>query len=111
MKPQVSETQIYTEVEQLAEFPGGINTFRKKVETSFDGTVMDGDEGVLKTEITFVVEKDGTITDVKASGSNKAFNEEAIRTVKSIKNKWSSAKINGQSVRYRYRLPLSMQFE
>ena len=72
---------------------------------------MDGDEGTVKTEVTFVVERDGSITDVKANGSNKDFNAEAIRTVKSIKNKWAPAKINGQSVRYRYRMPLTMQFE
>lgn len=111
VKPQVSETQVYTEVEQLAEFPGGINSFRSKVQNSFDTSVMDGDEGTVKTEITFVVERDGSITDVKASGPNKDFNAEAIRTVKSVKNKWTPAKINGQAVRYRYRLPLTMQFE
>ena len=111
VKPQVSETQVYTEVEQLAEFPGGINSFRSKVGNSFDTSVMEGDEGTVKSEITFVVERDGSITDVKASGSNKDFNAEAIRTVKSIKNKWSPAKINGKAVRYRFRLPLTMQFE
>ena len=111
VKPQVSETQVYNEVEQLAEFPGGINSFRTKVNNNFDTSVMDGDGGTVKTEITFVVERDGSITDVKASGSNRTFNDEAIRTVKSIKNKWTPAKINGQSVRYRFRLPLTMQFE
>ncbi|MCQ4036070.1 energy transducer TonB [Kaistella montana] len=111
VKPQVSETQVYTEVEQLAEFPGGINSFRSKVQNNFDTSVMEGDEGTVKTEITFVVERDGSITDIKANGSNKDFNAEAIRTVKSVKNKWAPAKINGQAVRYRYRLPLTMQFE
>ena len=111
VKPQVSETQVYTEVEQLAEFPGGINSFRGKVQNSFDTSVMSGDEGVVRTEITFVVERDGSITDVKANGSNKDFNGEAMRTVKSIKNKWAPAKINGKAVRYRFRLPLTMQFE
>ena len=111
VKPQVSETQVYTEVEQLAEFPGGINKFRASVGNNFDTGVMDGDEGTVKTTITFVVERDGSITDVKADGSNKTFNAEAIRTVKSVKNKWSPAKIDGKPVRYRYRLPLTMQFE
>lgn len=111
VKPQVSETQVYTEVEQLAEFPGGINAFRSKVNSGFDTGVMDGDEGVVKAEVTFVVERDGSITDVKASGSNSTMNAEAVRTVRNIKNKWTPAKINGQAVRYRYRLPLTMQFE
>jgi protein TonB len=111
LKPQVSDTQVYTEVEQTAEFPGGINAFRNKVSSNFDGSAMNGDEGTVKTEITFVVERDGSITDVKASGGNSDFNSEAIRTIKSIKNKWTPAKINGQSVRYRFRLPLTMNFE
>lgn len=111
VKPQVSATQVYTEVEQLAEFPGGINSFRSKVSSSFDTSVMDSDAGTVKAEIIFVVERDGTITDVKANGPNKDFNAEAVRTVKSVKNKWAPAKINGQSVRYRFRLPLTMQFE
>lgn len=111
VKPQVSETQVYTEVEQLAEFPGGINAFRSKVSNSFDTSVMEGDEGKVQTTVTFVVERDGSITDVKADGPNKGFNAEAVRTIKSVKNKWTPAKINGQAVRYRYRLPLTMQFE
>ena len=111
VKPQVSETQVYSEVEQTAEFPGGINAFRNKFQNNFDGSAMNGDEGAVKTEITFVVERDGTITDVKASGKNSDFNSEAIRTIKSIKNKWTPAKINGQSVRYRFRFPVSMNFE
>lgn len=111
VKPQVSENQVYTEVEQLAEFPGGINSFRSKVSSSFDTSAMDGDEGTVKSEITFVVERDGSITDIKANGSNRDFNAEAIRTIKSIRNKWAPAKINGQAVRYRFRMPLTMQFE
>lgn len=111
VKPQVSDTQVYTEVEQTAEFPGGINAFRNKVSSNFDGSAMNGDAGTVKAEITFVVERDGSITDVKASGSNSDFNAEAVRTIKSVKNKWTPAKINGQSVRYRFRLPLTMNFE
>ncbi|MBT2620677.1 MULTISPECIES: energy transducer TonB [Chryseobacterium] len=108
---KVSDTQVYTEVEQTAEFPGGINAFRNKVSSNFDGSAMNGDEGAVKAEVTFVVERDGSITDVKATGKNSDFNSEAVRTIKSIKNKWSPAKINGQSVRYRFRLPLTMNFE
>lgn len=111
VKPQVSDTQVYSEVEQTAEFPGGINAFRNKVSGNFDGSAMNGDEGTVRAEVTFVVERDGSITDVKANGKNADFNSEAVRTIKSIKNKWTPAKINGQSVRYRFRLPLTMNFE
>ena len=110
-KPAVSTTEVYDEVEQQADFPGGINGFRGKVQSNFDGSAMEGGEGTLRTEITFVVERDGSISQVKATGSNSDFNREAERTVKSIKNKWTPAKINGQPVRYRFRLPLTMNFE
>ncbi|MBD3904623.1 energy transducer TonB [Chryseobacterium sp. Ch-15] len=109
VKPQVSENTVYNEVEQTAEFPGGINAFRRKVSDNFDSSAIEGADGVVKGEVTFVVERDGSITDVKVTGKNSDFNSEAVRTVKSIKNKWTPAKINGQSVRYRYRLPLAMQ--
>lgn len=110
-KPAPSTTEVYTEVEQQADFPGGINSFRTKVSDNFDSGAMEGGEGTLRTEITFVVERDGSLTQVKATGPNADFNREAERTVKSIRNKWTPAKINGQPVRYRFRLPLTMNFE
>ncbi|SEF76613.1 protein TonB [Halpernia humi] len=110
VKPKVSDTEIYDAVDQQSEFPGGINAFRQKVSGNFDTSVMSGDEGTVKTEVTFVVERDGSITDVRASGPNSDFNSEAVRTIKGIRNKWTPAKINGQPVRSRYRLPLTMQF-
>lgn len=110
-KPAPSTTEVYTEVEQQADFPGGINSFRNKVADNFDSGAMEGGEGTLRTEITFVVERDGSLTQVKATGPNADFNREAERTVKSIRNKWTPAKINGQPVRYRFRLPLTMNFE
>lgn len=111
VKPRVSETEIYDAVDQSSEFPGGINSFRNKVQSNFDGSVMDGDEGTVKTEVTFVVERDGSITDVRSSGGNSTFNSEAARTIKGIKNKWTPAKINGTPVRSRYRFPITMKFE
>ena len=101
--------EVYESVDQASEFPGGINAFRKKVAENFDVAAIEGADGVVKGQISFVVERDGSITDIKVTGSNSDFNAEAVRTIKSIKNKWAPAKTNGQTVRYRYRLPLAMQ--
>lgn len=90
---------------------GGLNGFRSKFQENFDSSAMNGDEGTLKTEVTFVVEKDGSISQVKANGSNSDFNREAERAVKSIRAKWNPAKIAGQPVRSRFRLPVTMNFE
>lgn len=106
-----STTEVYESVDQEAEFPGSLNSFRNKIAENFDNSAMEGGEGTLKTTVTFIVERDGSISDVKATGSNSDFNSEAVRTVKSIKTKWVPAKINGQPVRQRFRLPLTMNFE
>lgn len=108
---QPSTSEVYDSVDQIADFNGGINVFRKKFQNSFNTDVMEGDEGVVKTTLIFVVERDGSISDVKADGPNKTFNAEAIRTLKAIKDKWTPGKLNGQEVRSRFRFPVTMNFE
>jgi protein TonB len=108
VKPVTNE--VYESVDQSAEFPGGINSFRSKFQNNFDSGNLEG-EGTLKTEVTFVVEKDGTLTQVKANGSNADFNREAEATVKGIKTKWTPGKVNGQPVRSRFRFPITMNFQ
>ena len=110
VKPQVTN-DVYESVDQAADFSsGGINGFRSKFMDNFDNSSVEG-EGTLSTEITFVVERDGSLSQVKASGSNSDFNREAERTVKSIKTKWIPGKVNGQPVRSRFRFPVKMNFE
>lgn len=92
-----------------ADFEGGINVFRKKVTNTFDGS---GFEGSGKTTITFIVETDGTISGIKANGEDADFNNEAIRTIRSIKGKWIPGKNKkGEAVRSYFKFPISMKFE
>ncbi|RQP08966.1 MAG: energy transducer TonB [Chryseobacterium sp.] len=109
--PKPIGNEIVERVDQDAEFiGGGLNKFRNLVAQNFDTGIMEG-EGTVKTTITFVVERDGSISDVKASGPNSTFNREAERTIRSIRGKWKPGKVNGQEVRSRFRLPLTMNFE
>jgi hypothetical protein len=94
-----------------ANYKGGIDAFRNKVMNSFDGSGFDSD-AVMKTTVTFIVEIDGTISGVKANGTNTDFNNEAIRTIKSIKGTWVAAKNKkGESVRSYFKFPISMKFD
>lgn len=102
--------EVYESVDQAAEYPGGTNSFRTKFSNNFDSGSLEG-EGTLKTEITFVVERDGSISQIKATGSNSDFNKEAEATVKGIKTKWTPGKVNGQPVRSRFRFPVTMNFQ
>ncbi|WP_294265708.1 energy transducer TonB [uncultured Chryseobacterium sp.] len=99
------------ELGQEAGFIGGIDAFRNKVINNFDSSGLTSDE-VMKTTVTFIVEKDGTISAIKANGSNADFNEEAIRTIKSIKGKWIPGKNKrGESVRSYFKFPISMKLD
>jgi hypothetical protein len=97
-------------VDVEANFMGGLDAFRNKVMNNFDGSGMESD-GVMKTTVTFIVEKDGTISGLKADGKDADFNSEALRTVRSIKGKWVPAKVKGQPVRSYFKFPISMKFE
>lgn len=96
-----------------ASFAGGIDSFRSKVLNSFDASGFES-EDVVKTAVTFIVEIDGTISGVKANGTNADFNNEAVRTIKSISNKgkWTPAKNKkGEFVRSYFKFPISMKFD
>ena len=106
-----SDNVIHKTVEEEAEFPaGGVDGFRNKIQQNFDQEAVEG-EGVLTTTVSFVVEKDGSITQIKAAGSNADFNREAERVIRSIKIKWKPGKIGGKNVRSRFNVPLKMKFE
>lgn len=99
------------ELSQEAGFVGGIDAFRNKVMNNFDSSGLASDE-VMKTTVTFIVERDGTISAIKATGSNAEFNDEAIRTIKSIKGKWIPGKNKkGESVRSYFKFPISMKLD
>ena len=108
-KPVDNSPKVTVDVQ--ADFMGGINVFRNKVINQFDTSVMDGTGEVAKTTVVFIVEKDGTISEVKATGPDATFNREAIKTIKSVKGKWVPAKLNGENVRSYFKFPISMQFE
>ena len=109
-KPNPNDIIIGVDVE--ADFIGGVNAFRTKVLQNFDSSVVENETGeVVKAVVTFVVERDGTISNIKVSGTNTDFNKEAEKTIKGIKGKWNPAKFQGENVRSYFRFPISMQFE
>lgn len=108
--PEKVDTKVIHEtVDNEAEFPGGTQAFIRRIQENFDSEAVDG-EGILKTEVRFVVEINGRVSDVKATGPNASFNREAERTIRSIRG-WKPAEIKGQKVRSRFVVPVTMRFE
>ena len=96
--------------DKIPEFPGGINEFRKKFMKGFKSDKIK-EKGLVKTLVTFVIEKDGSIIEVKALGGSQSFNDESIRAIKKIKEKWIPAELKGEKVKYSFRMPLTMSFD
>ncbi len=94
-----------------AQYPGGIDELRKQVAQIFYLDALQSTAPKLSTDIYFVVEKDGSIAKVRATGDNFIFNRQAEIAVYLLPEKFSPATLNGEKVRYSFRIPLAMNFE
>lgn len=94
-----------------AKYPGGFNLMRQQLVDLFYTNAVLADHKILKTDLLFVVEKDGSISSVQAKGDNFTFNRQAEIALYSLPDKFSPALVNGTAIRYRFRLPLAMDFE
>lgn len=92
-----------------ATFPGGNDVFTKLVYSKFDYSMLDdSSDKSQRTTIEFIVEKDGSLTNIKAVGSSESLNKEGIRIVKSITQKWKPASLKGQNVRMKFKQPIKL---
>ena len=66
---------------------------------------------MLYTTLTFIIEPDGTMSNILAEGENQSFNKEMERTLKTITDKWIPAEIKGKKVRFYYNVPIKMRIE
>jgi len=111
-KAEVKEKDLYTmaDIEKTPEFPGGITEFYKFVGKNFktpEAAVKDKFEG--KAYMQFVIEKDGTLTDIKTvKDAGYGIGDEVIRVLK-LSPKWTAARYNGKPVRVMYSLPITIQ--
>jgi len=104
---EVAEAEIFTVVEESPSFPGGdearIRFLTENIkypqiarESSIQGTVY----------VTFVVEKNGNVTDVRIlRGIGGGCDEEAVRVIKAMP-RWSPGKQRGKPVRVQFNMPI-----
>ena len=101
--------EIYTVVEQNPEFQGGMDAMIAWLGENVKYPVQAREAGLEGTvHVTFVVERDGTITGVKVIKPNekmKELEDEAVRAVRSMP-KWKPGKSNGKKVRVQFVLPI-----
>lgn len=105
----VEDTNIYSSagIEVKPDFPGGIEKFYKYVGNNYRAPEEEGLKG--KVYVTFVVEKDGSLTDIKVIRDiGYGTGQEAIRVLKKCP-KWNPGEQNGKKVRVLYSLPITIQ--
>jgi protein TonB len=102
----VKEEEIFQIVEELPSFPNGEEARQRflRENTVYPRPAIDmGVEGTVL--LTFVVEKDGSITDIQILRGIPILDEEAVRVTKKMP-KWKPGKQAGKPVRVQYRMPI-----
>lgn len=106
------QNTIYEIVEEIPEFPGGVAKMNEYLSNSIiypEYAVDNNIEG--KVILEFVIDIDGTITDIKIKHSvHESLDNEALRVVKSMP-KWKPGKNDGKLVRVKYTLPIGFSLE
>lgn len=98
---------VFDVVEVMPQFPGGQIAMMKYIMENMKYPEQAMKEGIQgRVAVRFIVEKDGSISDVKPILSvHPLLNKEAVRVVESMP-KWTPGKQNGKPVRVRFNLPV-----
>ena len=99
-------------VEQKPQFPGGDAEMYKWLGNQIVYPPQAAEEGVSgKVTVSFIVEKDGSISNVTVvRGKHPALDKEAVRVVSKMP-KWIPGKNNGAPVRVTYMLPVTFKLQ
>jgi protein TonB len=99
-----------SELDRLPEYPGGIKKFYEYVGNNLDKPEINEDISAVSVIMSFVIEKDGAMTNIKVLRStDKRLETEAIRVLKSLKVKWSPGYKDGEKMRTLYTLPIKVE--
>ena len=110
-KPEVSN-KVFDVVEEMPSFPGGQGALMSFLSSNIKYPVVAQENGVQgRVIVGFVVERDGSITDVKVMRSvDPSLDREAQRVIKAMP-KWKPGKQNGSAVRVKYTVPVVFRLQ
>ena len=104
------EADIFQVVEDMPQFPGG--SVQKWIAKNVKYPMIAQENNIQgKVFVQFVIEKDGSVSDVKVARSvDPSLDKEAIRVVKAMP-KWKPGKQRGKPVRVSYTVPINFQLQ
>ena len=111
-KDTTTDDKVYEVCEQMPTYKGGDVALLKYLTDSVKYPELAKKHGVQgRVIIGFIVEKDGSLTDVKVLRAvDRALDAEALRVVKGMP-KWIPGSQNGQHVRVKYNVPVPFRLE
>lgn len=106
------EQQVFVVVEEMPEFPGGEIALRNYIAKAIVYPPVAQENGIQgKVFVTFVVNKDGSVSNAKiARGVDASLDQEALRVVSTLP-KWKPGKQRGVPVRVSYTVPISFKLQ
>ena len=109
---EVVEQEVFTIVEQMPSFPGGDQKMYQYLGNNIKYPQVARETGIQgRVFVNFVVEPDGSVSNVKVlRGIGGGCDEEAMRVVKSMP-KWTPGKQRGKAVRVSYTLPVVFKLQ
>ena len=112
VKPKEEETKIFTVVEQMPSFPGGEAALMQYLSKNIKYPPFAEENNIQGRVIcTFVVERDGSVSDIRIARSvDPSLDKEAIRVVSGMP-RWIPGRQNGQMVRVKYTLPVTFRLQ
>ena len=108
---EVAPDYIYrTGVEKMAEFPGGTGKMMDYISRVLKYPEEAKEDGIGgRVYLTFVVERDGSLTDIRVLRSaHPSLDNEAVRMVKTMP-KWTPGEQNGTACRVQFTLPVTFK--
>ena len=104
--------KVFDMVEQMPTFPGGQTELMAYLGKNIKYPTIAQENGTQgRVIIQFVVERDGSISDVHvARGVDPYLDKEAVRVVKSMP-KWLPGKQNGKAVRVKFTVPVMFRLQ
>ena len=109
---QEEEEEIFITVEEDPEFPGGLEALGKYLSENIKYPQLAKENNITgRVYVTFVVEKNGTVANVKVLRDiGGGCGAEAVRVVKTMP-KWKPGKQRGQAVRTQFNLPVGFYLQ
>ena len=110
--PKEEETKVFDVVEVMPSFPGGQAALFEWLSKNIKYPVVAEENGVQgRVIVTFVVERNGSITDVQVVKSvDPSLDKEAVRVVKAMPH-WIPGKQNGSAVRVKFTVPVTFRLQ